>query len=112
MMMVLGGWWIIAGLVALFNSEFYVVTREYIFQFDVTTWGWIHIALGIATLFAGFGVFQNATWAKVVGVTLAVVNALIAFSWLPWYPIWGILAVAVSIAVIWALSTHDEAMDF
>ena len=35
------------GLVAIVNDTFYVVGEEYVFQFDVTTWGWIHLLLGI-----------------------------------------------------------------
>ena len=35
------------GLVALFNDEFYVTTQNYIFKFDVTTWGWIHLIVGV-----------------------------------------------------------------
>jgi hypothetical protein len=33
----------LAGLVAIFENEFYVATRNYLFQFDATTWGWIHL---------------------------------------------------------------------
>jgi len=108
MMIMAGIWWIIAGLVALFNSEFYVAGREYIFQFDATAWGWIHLILGIVVLLAGFYLFQAAVWARTVGVIVAVIQGLVGFSWLPWYPIWGIIFIAISIAVIWALTAHGE----
>ncbi len=108
-MMVLGGiWWIFAGIVALANDTFYVVGPEYIFQFDVTTWGWIHLLLGIVILLAGFYVFTGAVWARTVGVIVAVLWALIAFAWLPWYPIWGILLISISVFVIWALTMHGR----
>ena len=58
MMIMAGIWWIIAGLVALFNDEFYVVGQEYIFQFDATAWGSIHLLIGVVVLFAGFGLFR------------------------------------------------------
>lgn len=77
-MMVMGGiWWIMAGIVALANDTFYVVGQEYIFQFDVTTWGWIHLLLGIVVLLAGFYLFTGAVWARMVGVIVAVLMALI-----------------------------------
>ena len=47
MMIMIGFWHAIAGLVALFENEFYVVGHEYVFQLDVTTWGWIHLILGV-----------------------------------------------------------------
>jgi len=108
MMIVMGGWWIISGLVAIVNDSFYVVTQEWIFEFDVTTWGWIHLIFGIIVLLAGFYVFTAAVWARVVGVIVAVLAGLIAFAWMPWYPIWGVIFIAVSVAVIWALTAHGE----
>jgi hypothetical protein len=108
-MMVMGGiWWIIAGFVALVNDTFYVVGEEYIFQFDVTTWGWIHLLLGVVVMLAGFYLFTGAVWARTVGVIVAVLMALIAFAWMPWYPVWAILFVAVSVFVIWALTAHGH----
>lgn len=108
LMAVLGGWWIIAGIVALANDTFYVVGQEYIFQFDVTTWGWIHLILGIVVLFAGIGLFSGAVWARTVGVILAVISGLVAFAWMPWYPVWAILLVTLSVFTIWALTAHGR----
>ncbi len=108
-MMVMGGiWWAIIGIVALANDTFYVVGEEYIFQFDVTTWGWIHLLLGIVAALAGVFLFGGAVWARTVGVIVAVLWALIAFAWLPWYPVWAILLIAVSVFVIWALTVHGR----
>ena len=108
-MMVIGGvWWVIVGLSALVDDAFYVVGPEYIFQFDATTWGWIHLILGIVILLAGFYVFTGAVWARTVGVIIAVLWALVAFAWLPWYPVWAIVFIAVSIFIIWALTVHGR----
>ncbi len=84
MMLMLGGWWVIAGLVAIVNDDFFVVTQDWIFQFSTTSWGWIHLSLGVVVLFAGVGVFSGAVWARTVGVILAVISGLVAFAWLPW----------------------------
>ena len=108
MMVVMGVWWLISGLVALFNSEFYVVTLRWIFQFDTSVWGWIHLIVGIVVLVAGFFLFQGAVWARTVGVIIAVVAAVLSFAWLPYYPVWAILFIAISIAVIWALTVHGR----
>jgi hypothetical protein len=100
MMIMMGGWWVITGLVGLFNSDFYVVTLRWIFQFDISTWAWIQVA--------GFFLFSGATWARVVGVIIAVVAGLLAFAWLPYYPVWAILFIVISIGVIWALTAHGH----
>jgi len=68
MMIMAGVWWIIAGIVAIANSDFYVVGAEYIFQFSTTSWGWIHLVLGIVVLLSGFGLFTANVWARTVGM--------------------------------------------
>ncbi|MGZ8571025.1 MAG: DUF7144 family membrane protein [Actinomycetota bacterium] len=108
MMIMIGGFHAIAGLVAIIDDAFYTTPAEYVFQFDASTWGWIHLILGTVVLVAGFGLFTGAAWARVVGVILALISALVAFAWIPWYPIWSICLVAVSIAVIWALTAHGH----
>lgn len=108
MMFMLGGWWVIAGLVAIFNDDFYVVTQEWIFKLSTTTWGWTHLVLGIVVLLAGLGLFSGAVWARTVGVILAALSGLVAFAWLPYYPVWAILFVTVSVATVWALTVHGR----
>ena len=108
MMLVTGIWWLIAGLVAVFEDTFFVVTDDYIFKFDATAWGWIHIGLAVLVMAAAYGLFVAATWARVVGVIMAVLSGLVAFAWIPYYPVWGILFVMASVFVVWALTVHGE----
>jgi len=108
MMIMIGAFQAIAGIVALVNDTFYVVGEEWVFQFDVTTWGWIHLALGILIGLAGAALFSGAVWARTVGVILAVLSAVLSFAWLPWYPIWAILVITADVFVIWALTAHGR----
>lgn len=108
MMMLLGAFWFIAGLVAILEDEFFVVTPEYLFKFDVTTWGWIHLLLGVVVELAGFALLMGRVWARTIGVILAGISALVGFVWLPWYPIWGIIFITTALFVIWALTVHGR----
>jgi hypothetical protein len=108
MMFLIGIWHAIAGLVAISEDQLYVVGQEYIFQFDVTTWGWIHLILGVVVFFAGVGLFTGAVWARTVGVFLALVSAVVAFAWIPYYPFWAIMIAASAVFVIWALTAHGR----
>ena len=108
MMMMAGGFHAIAGLVAIVEDEFYVATREYLLQFDATQWGWIHLLLGLVVLFAGFAVMSGQTWARVIGVILAVVSALSNFAFIPYYPFWSLTIIALDVFVIWALTAHGS----
>ncbi|MCC7078337.1 MAG: hypothetical protein IT198_14535 [Acidimicrobiia bacterium] len=99
---------IVAGIVALVDDTFWVVGKEYVFQFDITTWGWIHLILGIILVLSGFGIFAGNVAARTVGVIFAIVSAITAFMWLPWYPVWSIVIIALDVAVIWALTAHGR----
>jgi hypothetical protein len=108
MMIMIGCLQFFEGLVAVFNDTFYVATRNYIFQFDATTWGWIHLILGLLVAFAGWGLLSGRTWARVVAITLAVLSAIANFLWLPYYPFWSLLIIAVDVFVIWAIAAHGR----
>jgi hypothetical protein len=107
-MMIVGVLQAIQGLVALFNDTFYIVGERYVFSFDVTTWGWIHLLLGILVAFAGFFLFRGAVWARTVGVIFASLSAIVNFAWLPYYPVWGLIVIALDVFVIWALTAHGR----
>ncbi|MBY5161331.1 DUF7144 family membrane protein [Salsipaludibacter albus] len=108
LLVIQGTWWILSGLVALFSDEAVVATQEYLFQFDPTTWGWIHLVLGTVIGAAGLGVFVGLVWARTVGVVMASLAALVAFTWMPLSPLWATVFLAASVAVIWALTAHGR----
>jgi hypothetical protein len=111
MMIVVGIWEALEGLIAIFQNEFYVATRRYLFQFDVTTWGWIHVILGLVLAGAGYGLLTGRTWARVVAITLAALSAIANFLWLPHYPLWALLIISVDVFVIWAVAVHGREVD-
>ena len=104
MLLLIGLFHAVAGLVALIDDEFYVVTANYTFEFDVTAWGWIHLIGGIVVALAGIGVFSGSTWSRLTGIVVAVVSILVNFFFLPYYPWWSLLMIALGVWVIWSLS--------
>ena len=107
-MIMVGVFQAIQGLVALFNDTFYVVGQKWTFTFDITTWGWIHLLAGALLVVAGFFLLQGAVWARVVGVGVAIISAVLNFMWLPYYPVWSLLIIALDVFVIWALTVHGR----
>ena len=99
---------VIQGIAALVNNEFFVLTEDYLFKFNVTTWGWIHLLGGIILILAGAGIFSGNVLARTVGVVMAGLAVIWNFAWLPYYPVWSIIAIAIGIAVIWALTVHGR----
>ena len=103
-MVMIGTFQVLEGLVALFNDEFFVVTRNYTFDLDVTAWGWIHLILGIVVLATGFGLFARSTWAGVTAIMICALSAISNFFFIPYYPLWSIIMIALDCWVIWALT--------
>jgi hypothetical protein len=108
MMLMVGVFQALQGLIAIFENEFYVATRNYLFEFDATTWGWIHLVIGLLVAFAGWGLLSGQTWARVVGITLAALSATANFLFIPYYPFWSLLIITLDIFVIWALTAHGR----
>jgi hypothetical protein len=87
-----------------------VPTRNYLFQFDATTWGWIHLVVGLLVAFAGWGLLSGRTWARGVAITLAVISAIANFAFIPYYPFWSMLIIVIDILVIWAIAAYGGTM--
>lgn len=108
-MLMMGGiWGAIVGIAGIAEDEFFVVTPDWIFQFDATTWGWMHLIAGVILFLSGLGIFSGNVLARTVGVIVAGLSAIVNFAWMPYYPVWAIVAIAVDIAIIWALTAHGR----
>ncbi|MFD3993208.1 hypothetical protein [Streptomyces sp. NPDC058548] len=94
---------IFRGIMAIAEDEVFVDTPNYVFKFDLTSWGWIHLVLGVIAVLVCFGLYRTATWARVAGVGIAALVIIANFLSLPYYPAWSILMVAMSGFIIWAL---------
>lgn len=109
MMLMLGSFHAMAGLVALFKDEYYLVRPSgLVVNVDYTAWGWTHIVLGLLIAGAGFGLFVGAMWARVVAVLVALVSALVNLAFLSAYPVWSTIMIAVDILVIYAVIAHGR----
>jgi len=107
----IGAFQIIAGLAAIFEDDFFVVTQNYAFDLDASAWGWIHLILGIVLVVTGWGLFTRAPWAGVTAIFLAMLSAVVNFFFIPYYPFWSVLIIALDIWVIWSLTRPGVVRD-
>jgi hypothetical protein len=107
MMIIIGAFQSIAGLAAIIEDDLFVVGKDYIFSLDTTAWGWVHLALGVVILIAGFALFTGKVWAGTFAIVLATLSAVANFFYIPHYPFWSILIIALDVWVIWALTRPD-----
>jgi hypothetical protein len=104
MLIIVGLFEIVAGFVAIVDDEFYVLARNYTFDLDVSTWGWIHLLLGIVLVSTGFGLAGGKGWAAVVAVVIAGLSAVANFLFIPYYPIWSLLVIGIDLWIIWSVT--------
>lgn len=94
---------VLRGIMAIAEDDVFVSTPDYVFRFDLTSWGWIHLIFGVLAIAVSAGLFKAAVWARAVGVGLAGLLIIANFLSLPYYPVWSILAIAMYTFVIWGL---------
>lgn len=110
-MIMLGAFQVIEGLVAVFKDSYYVAgANNLLVKVDYTAWGWTHFGIGCAVLIIGFGVMTGAMWARIAGIAVAVVSAIINLAFIAAYPVWGVLVIALDVLVIYALAVHGREM--
>jgi len=93
------------GLSAILNDQVYVATRNYVYEFNLTTWGWVHLLMGAVAIGVGIAILMRQTWAMAVGILIASLSAIMQFLFIPWQPIWAMAIIAIDVAVIWSLSS-------
>ena len=77
------------------------------YKFNTSGWGWVHIVLGILLIIIAFGLFWGTTWARILAIIIACLGIVVMFLWLPHYPVWSIVLIALNVLVIWAVATWD-----
>ncbi|TIC89138.1 hypothetical protein E8D34_01145 [Nocardioides sp. GY 10113] len=95
---------VLEGISAIAKDEIFAVTENYVFAFDLTAWGWIHLVVGLLSAATGGAILAGRTWAYMAGIGFAVASAVVNFAWLPYQPFWAVVIVAFDFWVIWALA--------
>ena len=107
MLIMSGGSQFFLGLAALFGGDVFVRVGGYIFAFDTTVWGWIHLLLGVIFVVVGVFLLLGKSWATWTAIGLVILNGLLNFLWLPIYPLWGVVLIAIDVTIVWALASSN-----
>ncbi|GAA1358361.1 hypothetical protein GCM10009612_28290 [Streptomyces beijiangensis] len=95
------------GIVAINRDDVYARVGDYVYSFSLTSWGWIHLVVGLLVAFTGFSLLRGAEWARYVGIGLASLSIVLQFMFLPYQPIWALINIAMGVFVVWALATDQ-----
>ena len=105
LMIMSGLWSFFVGITGVLTGAFYITVPNYTFTYSTSEWGWTHLAIGAVIFAAGVCLLLGMMWARVVGVILAVISGLANFLFLPHYPLWSIIVIALDVIIVWALVT-------
>ncbi|MET9882086.1 hypothetical protein ABZZ20_02815 [Streptomyces sp. NPDC006430] len=103
LMLVVGIFGIFEGIAGIAEDEVYTRVGNYTFEFDLTAWGWIHLIVGILVVVTGAAILKGAKAGRIAGIVLAALSVIAHFMWLPYQPLWSIIAIGIGVFVIWAL---------
>ncbi len=109
-MLLSGIFGVFQGLVALFNNDILLVGAQNVWLVNITTWGWVHVLVGVLLIAAGASVFKGNVFGRVVGVLLALLSAVVNLAFVPYYPVWSVVVIVVDVLIIYALTVHGSEM--
>jgi uncharacterized membrane protein len=109
LLILIGAFQVVQGLVAVFNDGFYLVSpKGLVLNVNYTTWGWTHVVIGIVALLAGLGLMAGNIVARTVGVIVAMVSAIVNMAFVAAYPVWSLMVIGLDVVVIYAIIAHGR----
>jgi hypothetical protein len=93
------------GIAAIAKDAVYATDLDYAYELNLSTWGWVHLVIGLLLLGVALGILAQQSWGRVTGLIVAGLSALTNFAFLPYYPVWSLTIIAVNVLIIWALCT-------
>ncbi|MDJ1136644.1 DUF7144 family membrane protein [Streptomyces iconiensis] len=112
LLLVTGVFGMLTGISGIATDDVYgAVGEDYMFKFDIHTWGWVHLVLGVVVALTGIGILQGIAWARITGTVMAVLVMVANFMWLPYQPVWAVIAIVIALFVIWSLTTSLSRTD-
>ncbi|HSW79424.1 MAG TPA: hypothetical protein VLG47_01480 [Candidatus Saccharimonadales bacterium] len=106
LMMLAGVFQFIAGLVALFKDQVFLVAPSNLILLDYTQWGWVHLLIGVVLFLTSFSLFAGNMWGRTVGIVLAALSAIANFTFLQAYPWWSLIVIILDVLIIYAIAVH------
>jgi hypothetical protein len=109
MLIMMGAFQITTGLVALFDDGFYAVRSDgLVVNVDYNTWGWIHIIIGLVGILVGVGLMAGNMAARIAGVVIAFLSALVNLAFTSAYPVWSVMVIVLDVIVFYAIIVHGR----
>jgi hypothetical protein len=107
LLLVVGFWNLIYGIAAIAQSHVFVANAHYVFG-DLRTWGWITLIIAALQILAGIGVMTGNQLARWAGIILVGLNAINQMFFIPAYPFWSLMIIAMDIVALYGLCAYGS----
>ena len=106
-MAIVGCFNLIYGIAAIANSHVFVAGAHYVFG-DLRAWGWVTLIIAVLQLVAAAGVIAGNQLARWFGVAMLGLSAIDMMFFLPAYPFWALMIIAVDVVALWGLCAYGS----
>jgi hypothetical protein len=72
----------------------------------VENYAWLWLIVGVVLILASFLVLSRSQLARWIGIVAAAIGTISAVVWLPYYPVWALIYIAIGVFVIYALAVY------
>lgn len=94
------------GLGGILNDNVVVVGGQGAIVADITTWGWVHLLLGLAVALTGVGLLMGSGVSRWLAVFFVGLNAISQIVWFPAAPLWAFLMIVLDVVIIYQLTAR------
>ncbi len=98
---------LIYGIAAIANSHVFVANAHYVFG-GLRSWGWVTLIIAVLQLLAAAGVLVGNQLARWFGVAVIGLSAIDMMFFVPAYPFWALMIIAVDVVALWALCAYGS----
>jgi len=103
LMIVVGAFRAFTGFIGIFRDQWVVRGFSAYYFIDVSALAWWMLFMGLLLVFAGLAILAGKTWGRVIGAIFAGLAMISEMMWIPVYPIWSILMMAMYAVILYAL---------
>ena len=80
--------------------------KDGLFGSNLNNYGWAWLIVGVILVLSSYLVLTRSQLARWIGYIAAVIGALSAMTWMPYYPIWSLTYVALAVLTFYALARY------
>ena len=104
---VIGFFNLLDGIAAIANSHVFIAGARFVVG-DLRTWGWVMTIFGAVQLLAAAGVWTGNQLARWFAVAVVGLNAIGQMFFIPAYPFWSLVIIAVDVVALWGLCAYGS----